>query len=446
MGDRMKKRRIMMLVMLMLLIKIEPVSAMKVVNCGGLNEVPYVPLRFVGRVINIIKVVTPIVLIIMGMVDMARATTANSEKDMDASRKRFMKRIVYAVMVFFVISVVQLLFSILQTSVFKNENNLLGCMTCVLGGECDTKDLDITSSNSDGSNKSNNSEGEKVTRVKIIYKKTSIKKGESYTVLARAMPVSAKNKKLNYKSSKTGVATISSTGKIKGKKEGTTTITVQSASNKSRKQTFRLTVKPETSSSTTTNSTTNSTSAATSSSIGGFTYYNQGDYKSTKFCDGGSTLQSSGCGAMTIAMVASNLVDNSYNPKVVANWLCNNGHGGGALSESWFTKKKMLDKFGLKSTKIAGNIGTNSDDVKKAKKQISKELEKDNMIILYIPGHYITLAKGKNGKVIVMDPGKRANNGTYTIDGVYELTKNYKNRCTSSNNCGWHGVYSFSKK
>ena len=242
MGDRMKKRRIMMLVMLMLLIKIEPVSAMKVVNCGGLNEVPYVPLRFVGRVINIIKVVTPIVLIIMGMVDMARATTANSEKDMDASRKRFMKRIVYAVMVFFVISVVQLLFSILQTSVFKNENNLLGCMTCVLGGECDTKDLDITSSNSDGSNKSNNSEGEKVTRVKIIYKKTSIKKGESYTVLARAMPVSAKNKKLNYKSSKTGVATISSTGKIKGKKEGTTTITVQSASNKSKKQTFKLTV------------------------------------------------------------------------------------------------------------------------------------------------------------------------------------------------------------
>ena len=238
----MKKKKMLFIALFILLIKIEPVSAMKVVNCGGLNEVPYVPLRFVGRVINIIKVVTPIVLIIMGMVDMARATTANSEKDMDASRKRFMKRIVYAVMVFFVISVVQLLFSILQTSVFKNENNLLGCMTCVLGGECDKKDLDITSSNSDGSNKSNNSEGEKVTRVKIIYKKTSIKKGESYTVLARAMPVSAKNKKLNYKSSKTGVATISSTGKIKGKKEGTTTITVQSASNKSKKQTFKLTV------------------------------------------------------------------------------------------------------------------------------------------------------------------------------------------------------------
>ena len=246
----MKKRRIMILVMLMVLIKIEPVSAMKVVNCGGLNEVPYVPLRFVGRVINIIKVVTPIVLIIMGMVDMARATTANSEKDMDASRKRFMKRIVYAVMVFFVISVVQLLFSILQTSVFKNENNLLGCMTCVLGGECDKKDLDITSSNSDGSNKSNNTSGssssnksgKKVTSIKITNKKTEIKEGDSYTLKVDVKPTSAENKKLNYKSSKTGVATISSTGKITGKKEGTTTITVQSASNKSKKQTFKLTV------------------------------------------------------------------------------------------------------------------------------------------------------------------------------------------------------------
>ena len=246
----MKKKKMLFIALFILLIKIEPVSAMKVVNCGGLNEVPYVPLRFVGRVINIIKVVTPIVLIIMGMVDMARATTANSEKDMDASRKRFMKRIVYAVMVFFVISVVQLLFSILQTSVFKNENNLLGCMTCVLGGECDTKDLDITSSNSDGSNKSNNTSesssssksGKKVTSVKITNKKTEIKEGDSYTLKVDVKPTSAENKKLNYKSSKTGVATISSTGKIKGKKEGTTTITVQSASNKSKKQTFKLTV------------------------------------------------------------------------------------------------------------------------------------------------------------------------------------------------------------
>ena len=246
----MKKKKMLFIALFILLIKIEPVSAMKVINCGGLNEVPYVPLRFVGRVINIIKVVTPIVLIIMGMVDMARATTANSEKDMDASRKRFMKRIVYAVMVFFVISVVQLLFSILQTSVFKNENNLLGCMTCVLGGECDTKDLDITSSNSDGSNKSNNNSesssssksGKKVTSIKITNKKTEIKEGDSYTLKVDVKPTSAENKKLNYKSSKTGVATISSTGKIKGKKEGTTTITVQSASNKSKKQTFKLTV------------------------------------------------------------------------------------------------------------------------------------------------------------------------------------------------------------
>ena len=243
----MKKKKMLFIALFILLIKIEPVSAMKVINCGGLNEVPYVPLRFVGRVINIIKVVTPIVLIIMGMVDMARATTANSEKDMDASRKRFMKRIVYAVMVFFVISVVQLLFSILKTSVFKNENNLLGCMTCVLGGECDTKDLDITSSNSDGSSKSNNTSessksGKKVTSIKITNKKTEIKEGDSYTLKVDVKPTSAENKKLNYKSSKTGVATISSTGKIKGKKEGTTTITVQSASNKSKKQTFKLTV------------------------------------------------------------------------------------------------------------------------------------------------------------------------------------------------------------
>ena len=51
------------------------------------------------------------------------------------------------------------------------------------------------------------------------------------------------NTKLTYKSSKPSVATISSTGKIKAKKTGTTTITVQSASNKSAKDSFKLTIK-----------------------------------------------------------------------------------------------------------------------------------------------------------------------------------------------------------
>ena len=436
MGDSMKNKK-KLIAVIVSLISIDSVSAMEVVDCGGLGSVPYVMIRFIGRIVNIIKVIVPVILIIMGMIDMAKATTASDEKQMQTSRKMFIKRIMYAVMVLFVVSIVQLLFTILQTSVFQKENNLLSCVSCVIGNDCDSEEIDLkeTTATRTGSK----TKKIKVTRVVIKGKKETMKEKETFIMSVKVLPVNATNIGVTYKSSKASVATVSSFGKITAKKAGTTTITVQSASNKSAKASFKLKV-------TSNQSQEGMGSTSSSSSIGGFTYYNQGEYKNVAFCGSGKNLQSSGCGAVSFSMVASNLVDNSYNPKVVANWLCSNGHGGGALSDSWYTKEKFLNKFGLKSTKIAGNIGTNSDKVKKAKKQISKELKKGNMIILYIPGHYIALAPGKDGKVILMDPGKRANNGTYTIDGVYNLTKNYKNRCTSSNNCGWHGVYSFSKK
>ena len=228
MGDSMKNKKIIMLIMVFL-ISIDYVSAMEVVNCGGLGSVPYVMIRFINRIVNIIKVIVPVILIIMGMIDMAKATTASDEKQMQTSRKMFIKRIIYAVMVLFVVSIVQLLFTILQTSVFKTESNLLSCVSCVIGNACDSEEIDLkeTTATSTGS-KGSKTKNIKVTRVVIT---------------SKAMPINASNTKLTYKSSKSSVATISSTGKIKAKKTGTTTITVQSASNKSAKDSFKLTIK-----------------------------------------------------------------------------------------------------------------------------------------------------------------------------------------------------------
>ena len=236
----MKNKKIIMLIMVFL-ISIDSVSAMEVVDCGGLGSVPYVMIRFIGRIVNIIKVIVPVILIIMGMIDMAKATTASDEKQMQTSRKMFIKRIIYAVMVLFVVSIVQLLFTILQTSVFQKENNLLSCVSCVIGNDCDSEEIDLkdTTATSTGSKTKNI----KVTRVVITSKKSSMKVGDKYTVTSKTMPINATNTKLTYKSSKPSVATISSTGKIKAKKTGTTTITVQSSSNKSAKDSFKLTIK-----------------------------------------------------------------------------------------------------------------------------------------------------------------------------------------------------------
>ena len=214
----MKNKKIIMLIMVFL-ISIDSVSAMEVVDCGGLGSVPYVILRFIGRVINIIKVIVPIILIIMGMIDMTKATTANDEKQMQTARKMFMKRIIYAVMVLFVISIVQLVFTILEKSVFQKEKDLLSCVSCVIGNDCDSEEIDLeeTTATSTGS-KGSKTKNIKVTRVVITSKKSSMKVGDKYTVTSKTMPINATNTKLTYKSSKPSVATISSTGKIKAKK------------------------------------------------------------------------------------------------------------------------------------------------------------------------------------------------------------------------------------
>ena len=160
---------------------------MEVVECGGIGGVPYVILKFIGRIINIIKIMVPIILIIMGIIDMAKATTANDDKKMQTASKIFIKRTLYALVVFFVIAIVQFIFEVFETSVTDKDHDLLGCVSCVLGNECETKEFEPGVSKSDTSGNAgdeNKKKTAKVTKVVITSKKTEMKEGETYTISA----------------------------------------------------------------------------------------------------------------------------------------------------------------------------------------------------------------------------------------------------------------------
>ena len=247
----MKKQK-KLTIMLLLLSYIEPVMAMEVVKCGGFNNVPYKIISFIGNIINTIKIIVPILLIIMGIVDMAKAVVSNDDKKMKESTKTFIKRTIYAVLVFFVIAIVQFVFKTLEKSMADKENDLLSCVSCIIGNDCLKEQYSTGSSSSNtgnsndssrnSSNKSSNSKNIKVTSVQIITKKTEIEQGKFFNIVAKVNPSNATNKKLVYTSSKTSVATVNQMGKVTAKKKGTTTITVQSASNTSKKKSFSLKV------------------------------------------------------------------------------------------------------------------------------------------------------------------------------------------------------------
>ncbi|MEI6132098.1 MAG: Ig-like domain-containing protein, partial [Bacillota bacterium] len=71
-----------------------------------------------------------------------------------------------------------------------------------------------------------------VTSVKLSKTKATLLKGKYLTLKATVSPITASNKKVTWKSSNTKVATVSSTGKVKGIKKGTATITVTTVDGK----------------------------------------------------------------------------------------------------------------------------------------------------------------------------------------------------------------------
>lgn len=66
----------------------------------------------INDVMDIIKIVIPILLIVLGIVDFTKAIFSGSEEDMSKSQKTFLKRIVAAILVFFVPVFINLILSI----------------------------------------------------------------------------------------------------------------------------------------------------------------------------------------------------------------------------------------------------------------------------------------------------------------------------------------------
>ncbi len=81
-------------------------------DCGGL-----LPLVRVIRkgLFPLVQIVIPIGLIIYGTIDLGKAVIASDEKEVKAAQSRLIKRFIYAALVFFVVTLVSALMSIIAT-------------------------------------------------------------------------------------------------------------------------------------------------------------------------------------------------------------------------------------------------------------------------------------------------------------------------------------------
>ncbi|MCI9110482.1 MAG: hypothetical protein HFH47_01565 [Bacilli bacterium] len=80
--------------------------------CAGI-EVPDTLFNVVATIIKGIRIVVPILLIIWGMLDFAKSVIAKKEDEIKGYQKSFVARLISAILVFLVITIVQLTVNIL---------------------------------------------------------------------------------------------------------------------------------------------------------------------------------------------------------------------------------------------------------------------------------------------------------------------------------------------
>ena len=89
--------------------------------CDDLGPV----LRLVGYVVLGIKIGVPIILIVLGMMDLAKAVTQKDDGKIKDAQKTLVSRAVAAVMVFLVVTIVGVLMGLVGTERYKD------CMKCI---------------------------------------------------------------------------------------------------------------------------------------------------------------------------------------------------------------------------------------------------------------------------------------------------------------------------
>lgn len=67
-------------------------------------------------IMPLIQIGIPIVLIVLGTVDLGKAVMASDDKEIKAAQGRLIKRVLYAAVIFFMVTIVGLVFNIVATS------------------------------------------------------------------------------------------------------------------------------------------------------------------------------------------------------------------------------------------------------------------------------------------------------------------------------------------
>ncbi len=132
------KKKIFLTILLSFMFIMPSVSALNIASCDSAigsstiidSKIP----EMVHSIVTIIKVAVPILLVILGMIDLVKGVVAQKEDDMKKGRSMFIKRLISGVLVFFVFTIVQLIISFVADA--SKNPGIMDCVSCFINNEC----------------------------------------------------------------------------------------------------------------------------------------------------------------------------------------------------------------------------------------------------------------------------------------------------------------------
>jgi amino acid permease len=95
-------------------------------DCGGLGPV----ISLIKNVFNLIKILVPIVLILMGAIDLTKAVMASDDKEIKAATSKLIKRAIAAVAVFFAVTLVDVIMGLVGDSGAEDGDDAMSWSQC----------------------------------------------------------------------------------------------------------------------------------------------------------------------------------------------------------------------------------------------------------------------------------------------------------------------------
>lgn len=103
------------------------VKAVPKVSCGNVTDIPRKIPELTNYFVTIVQIVVPVILVIMGSIDLIKGLTSQKEDEIKKGQQTFIKRLIIGAIIFFVIVITKFLVSLIAEG---SSNNIASCIDC----------------------------------------------------------------------------------------------------------------------------------------------------------------------------------------------------------------------------------------------------------------------------------------------------------------------------